>query len=347
MSCQTHACKLQGRNQRQRIGIACEMYWMASRSFFLVCTDKCTTTKSLGPLPPPCVRPGGKSVCMRTRVLLGYAAEPARPGHHAPSLVQEGGCRHAVPRRRPGAPARPSPAAPRPARKSCCSRRQPRRTRREPCRARSHRHGCRPIPQQRRARTSRQPRRARRRPHGSSLHPRPPPPHPDLYHQPPVQPAPRLSGGLLAEAAGLAAAVSGERFHDVCHVGAGARRASASTRLSSCLYSAKPARPSPSTSGPTRATRRARCWPWWRASGHGWFEGYDWVVRLNPDVLVRNDTFLLQAMGDDAVHGIFVDCLDRPCPTGRRCEDSMHSHRLFCLPPPRRVAGRRPAAGRF
>ena len=66
---------------------------------------------------------------------------------------------------------------------------------------------------------------------------------------------------------------------------------------------------------------------------HGWFKGYDWVVRLNPDVLVRDDTFLLQAMGDDTVHGIFVDCLDRPCPTGRRCEDSIIHTDFFAVRP--------------
>jgi hypothetical protein len=27
-----------------------------------------------------------------------------------------------------------------------------------------------------------------------------------------------------------------------------------------------------------------------------WFEGYDWVIRLNPDVLIRNDTWLVNTL---------------------------------------------------
>jgi len=51
----------------------------------------------------------------------------------------------------------------------------------------------------------------------------------------------------------------------------------------------------------------------------GWFGGYDWVVRVNPDVLIRNDTFLLQSMANNSISGIFDDCLDRPCDGGRNC----------------------------
>ena len=66
---------------------------------------------------------------------------------------------------------------------------------------------------------------------------------------------------------------------------------------------------------------------------HGWFEGYDWVVRLNPDVLVRNDTFLLETMQDGGVAGIFVDCLDKPCPGGRKCVDRQIHTDFFAIRP--------------
>jgi hypothetical protein len=40
----------------------------------------------------------------------------------------------------------------------------------------------------------------------------------------------------------------------------------------------------------------------------GWFEPYDWIVRINPDVLIRNSTWLLETMADPDVDGIFVRC---------------------------------------
>jgi hypothetical protein len=39
-----------------------------------------------------------------------------------------------------------------------------------------------------------------------------------------------------------------------------------------------------------------------------WFDNYDWVIRLNPDVLIRNDTWLIQTMLDPSIDGIFHDC---------------------------------------
>ena len=45
----------------------------------------------------------------------------------------------------------------------------------------------------------------------------------------------------------------------------------------------------------------------------GWFNGYDWVVRLNPDVIIRDETWLVQTMQDPGVDGIFTDCYSRPC----------------------------------
>ncbi|OLQ05908.1 hypothetical protein AK812_SmicGene10863 [Symbiodinium microadriaticum] len=42
-----------------------------------------------------------------------------------------------------------------------------------------------------------------------------------------------------------------------------------------------------------------------------WFEGYDWVIRLNPDVLIMDDKWLLETMGDASVDGIFGQCMGR------------------------------------
>ena len=39
-----------------------------------------------------------------------------------------------------------------------------------------------------------------------------------------------------------------------------------------------------------------------------WFDRYDWVVRLNPDVLIMDDNWLLETMGNSSVDAIFVDC---------------------------------------
>jgi len=45
-----------------------------------------------------------------------------------------------------------------------------------------------------------------------------------------------------------------------------------------------------------------------------WFEGYDWMIRVNPDVLILdNDEFLIQHMLDPEVDGIFADCHDHKC----------------------------------
>ncbi len=45
------------------------------------------------------------------------------------------------------------------------------------------------------------------------------------------------------------------------------------------------------------------------AATEGWFDGYDWIVRVNPDVIIRNDTFMLDVMmNDPEATGILIDC---------------------------------------
>jgi hypothetical protein len=50
-----------------------------------------------------------------------------------------------------------------------------------------------------------------------------------------------------------------------------------------------------------------------------WFDSYDWVIRLNPDVMIRNETVLLERFQDTSTHGIFVDCHDVKCALGYKC----------------------------
>jgi len=44
------------------------------------------------------------------------------------------------------------------------------------------------------------------------------------------------------------------------------------------------------------------------AEREGWWSGYDWVVRLNPDVIIRDDAFLRTQMARDDVDAIFANC---------------------------------------
>lgn len=64
-----------------------------------------------------------------------------------------------------------------------------------------------------------------------------------------------------------------------------------------------------------------------------WFDKYDWVIRVNPDVMIREDNFLLERFQDSRIHGVFVDCLDRDCPTGNRCADSLIHTDFFAVRP--------------
>jgi hypothetical protein len=43
-----------------------------------------------------------------------------------------------------------------------------------------------------------------------------------------------------------------------------------------------------------------------------WFDDYDWVIRLNMDVLIRHDTWLIRTMLDPTMNGIFRDCINPP-----------------------------------
>ena len=41
---------------------------------------------------------------------------------------------------------------------------------------------------------------------------------------------------------------------------------------------------------------------------HGWFNDYDWVIRLNPDVIIRDDTEIIKNLMNPDIDGIFINC---------------------------------------
>ena len=42
---------------------------------------------------------------------------------------------------------------------------------------------------------------------------------------------------------------------------------------------------------------------------NGWFDGYDWVFRLNPDVIIQNDAWMLDTIKNDADASlIYIEC---------------------------------------
>lgn len=65
----------------------------------------------------------------------------------------------------------------------------------------------------------------------------------------------------------------------------------------------------------------------------GWFDRYDWVVRVNSDVLIRDHTFLAELFDDETNDGVFADCLDKPCPAGRGCVDRLIHTDFFAVRP--------------
>jgi len=60
-----------------------------------------------------------------------------------------------------------------------------------------------------------------------------------------------------------------------------------------------------------------------------WFDGYDWVIRVNPDVLILNDDFLIKNMADHDVDAIFADCHDGNCTS--HCTDAFVNSDFFAV----------------
>lgn len=67
----------------------------------------------------------------------------------------------------------------------------------------------------------------------------------------------------------------------------------------------------------------------------GWFDGYDWVIRVNPDVLILNETPLLAMMGREPTYrGIFANCnnfCEAPC-SGQRVHTDFFAFRPDYIP---------------
>jgi hypothetical protein len=64
-----------------------------------------------------------------------------------------------------------------------------------------------------------------------------------------------------------------------------------------------------------------------------WFDPYEWIIRLNADVLIRNDTFLLEHFKDKGAQGIFDDCLDVDCPEEKNCQGRLIQTDFFAVRP--------------
>lgn len=48
----------------------------------------------------------------------------------------------------------------------------------------------------------------------------------------------------------------------------------------------------------------------WYAIERNLFDGYDWIIRLNPDVIVRDDSFLVDSiLHDPAASALLIDCM--------------------------------------
>jgi len=57
------------------------------------------------------------------------------------------------------------------------------------------------------------------------------------------------------------------------------------------------------------------------AFSSGWFSSYDWVIRMEPDVVIYNENYLISLMGMPDNWGIFASCNLNPC---------MHKLRPIC-----------------
>jgi len=44
------------------------------------------------------------------------------------------------------------------------------------------------------------------------------------------------------------------------------------------------------------------------AFSSSWFSGYDWVVKMDPDVVIYNENYLMVLMGRPETWGVFASC---------------------------------------
>lgn len=58
---------------------------------------------------------------------------------------------------------------------------------------------------------------------------------------------------------------------------------------------------------------------------HQWYEGYEWVIRVNPDVIIRDDKWILKTLDNTNIDGIFADCIDKGCTTSHCVQNHPHA----------------------
>lgn len=68
-----------------------------------------------------------------------------------------------------------------------------------------------------------------------------------------------------------------------------------------------------------------------RALEGKWFDAYDWIIRINPDVIIRDERFLLDNMLDKDVDGIFASCYRNNCTAG--CTGNLVHTDFFAVRP--------------
>lgn len=78
---------------------------------------------------------------------------------------------------------------------------------------------------------------------------------------------------------------------------------------------------------------------------HGWFDGYDWVVRLNPDVMVVDEQPLVAFLQQPWTRGVFANCQYEPLRNctdvarGRGCADGVMHTDFFAFRPDAGING--------
>ena len=87
-------------------------------------------------------------------------------------------------------------------------------------------------------------------------------------------------------------------------------RAAVATAFDACKSTRVVAVPNP-------GKRNGAMLPLQMAEREGWFDGYDWVIRLNPDVIIRSDAHLLPLFARSDVDAVFASCPTRMAPALR------------------------------
>ena len=69
------------------------------------------------------------------------------------------------------------------------------------------------------------------------------------------------------------------------------------------------------------------------ALSQGWFKGYDWVIRINPDVMVLDEERLVTLMGDSQIDGVFASCGRKGSCVHSGCKHGLIQTDVFAVRP--------------